>query len=96
MSYFDDDEERDILLKSIIQEDIVMKGNINPQQGAKLLRKQQQHYKQKEKLIYLKFNARPQISPKQELRLNGQEHQRWPKNELEFQFNRQQRSKYKT
>jgi hypothetical protein len=37
-----------------------MRGNINPQQVAKLLRKQQQqHQRQKEKSIYPKSNPRP-------------------------------------
>jgi hypothetical protein len=41
MSQFDDDDERETLQKrQRRQEDITMRGNINPQQVAKLLRKQ--------------------------------------------------------
>jgi hypothetical protein len=44
-----------------------MKGNINPQQAIKLLKKQQQqHQRQKEKSISPKFDPRPEISPKEE------------------------------
>jgi hypothetical protein len=44
-----------------------MKGNINPQQAIKLLKKQQQqHQRQKEKSISPKFDPRPKISPKEE------------------------------
>jgi hypothetical protein len=43
-----------------------MKGNIDPQQVAELLRKQQQqNQKQKEKPISPKFDLRLPISPKQ-------------------------------
>ncbi len=42
-----------------------MKGNINPQQTTKLLKKQhQQHQRQKEKSIYPISYPRPHISPK--------------------------------
>jgi hypothetical protein len=48
-----------------------MKGNINPQQAIKLLKKQQQqqqqqHQRQKEKSISPKFDPRLEIFPKEE------------------------------
>jgi hypothetical protein len=44
-----------------------MKGNINPQQAIKLLKKrQQQHQRQKQKSISPKFHPRPKTSPKEE------------------------------
>jgi hypothetical protein len=49
------------------QKDIIMKGSIDPQQVAKLLKKQQQqNQSQKEKCISPKFNPKLPISPKQE------------------------------
>ncbi len=86
MSQFDDDEERETLYKKQRkQEDTTMRGSIDPQQVAKLLRKQhQQNQRQKEKSISRKFDLKLPISPKQEERSDGQEHQRWPK-ELESQ-----------
>ncbi len=42
MSQFDDDKERETLLKrQKRQEDTAMRGIINPQQGIELLKKQQ-------------------------------------------------------
>ncbi len=87
MSQFDDDEKRDTLQKKQRkQEDIAMKGNIDPQQVTKLLkRQQQQHQRQKEKSISPKSDPRLPISPKQEHRFNGQEYHRLPKKEPESQ-----------
>lgn len=87
MSQIDDDEEKETLQKKQIrQEDTTMRGNINPQQTIELLRKQHhQHQRQKEKSIYLKYDIKPHIFPKQEQRSDGQEHQRWPKKEPEYQ-----------
>lgn len=43
MLQFDDDEERETFLKrQKRQEDIAMRGNINPQHAIELLKKQQQ------------------------------------------------------
>jgi hypothetical protein len=45
MSKSNDDEKKKTLQKrQCTQEDIVMKGNINPQQTTKLLRKQQHQH----------------------------------------------------
>jgi hypothetical protein len=41
-----------------------MRGNINPQQVTKLLKKQQHNQRQKEKSISLKFDPIIPISPK--------------------------------
>jgi hypothetical protein len=49
-------------MKQRRQEDIIMRGNINPQHVIELRKKQQQqHYKQKEKSISLNFDPRPEI-----------------------------------
>ncbi len=87
MSQIDDDEEKETLQKKQVkQEDTTMRGNINPQQVVELLKKQHhQHQRQKEISIYLKYDIKPHISPKQEQRSNGQEHQRWPKKEPKYQ-----------
>jgi hypothetical protein len=65
MSQSDDNEERETLQKRHSkQEDITMKGNIDLQQTTKLLKRQQQHHKQKGKSIYPKSNPRLLIYPK--------------------------------
>ncbi len=64
MSQSNDDEKKENMLKrQIRQEDTIMKGSINLQHVAELLRKQQkQHQRQKEKSIFPKFDKRSQIS----------------------------------
>jgi hypothetical protein len=68
MSQFDDDEERVTLLKrQKRQEESIMKGSVNLQQAAKLLKKQKQkHQRPKEKLMSPRSNIKPHISKTKE------------------------------